>query len=244
MAETEPKTSIPATDGSTTKKESKLRYTVVPFPKIVFFYPLMFISLACGIMGLAFHSEGTVAPMENVAGTLFVIVFLINVLVIAFDFPGVKALALAFGLISLVFGVILLDQQLNVKILGPLRNVVKSVHSKLHASPVFYIVIFAILFVMIMGGILVNVLWNRWTIEPNRLTHRHSLLGDIREYPVIDLQLDKKIEDVFEYGLLLSGTLTFVPNPNTPPIRLENVPFINRAEKKILSIIRELRVTT
>lgn len=222
----------PSPDKPALKPEMK-RYTLIPFPKIVFFYPLMFVALAAGTI----QAIKGVSP-SYIAGTLFILMFLLNILVISFDFPGVKALALALGLIAVVFGVILFNIQV-YPILGPLKTITERLAKLLHASAAFYFVISAILFCMIMGGILGNILWNRWTIEPNRLKHKDGLFS-FREYPVIDLQVDKEVEDIFEYILLGSGTLTFrIPNNN---FRLENVPRISSAERKIQYIVRQLRV--
>lgn len=221
---------------------SRGRYTVIPFPKIVFFYPLMFMSIICGIMEHLVQAKDPTMH-STLAGSLFMFFFLVNILVISFDFPGVRALAFILGGVALVFGILLFDEKV-MPILGPLGAAFKWLQRGMHASVAFYFVVSAILFLMIMLGIISNILWNRWTIEPNRLMHRHGILGDIKEYPVIDLQLQKRVDDVFEYVLLFSGTLVFVPNPNTSPIILENVPFINHAERKIQKIIREFRVST
>jgi len=174
---------------------------------------------------------------SKLAGTIFIIVFLLNILVISFDFPGIKAVALALFITAAVLGLLYLDSKTGI--LGPLTEWTKQLFEGVCASAMMYSMVSAILAIMIFGGIMVNYLWNRWTIEPNRLMHKHGILGDVREYPVIDLQLHKSIDDVFEYALLLSGSLTFQPNPSTTPIRLENVAFINRAEKRIQGIIRK-----
>jgi len=224
---------------STSTGKSSRKYTVVPFPKIVFFYPLMLVSVICGLLEI-WKQEG----VNSAAGPTFVIVFLINILVISFDFPGVKALALTFGTFAFVLGVLYLDSATEMNILDFIMTFLKQIFNNVTASPMMYFMVAAILFIMIGGGILANVFWNRWTIEPNRLRHKHGIMSNVKQYPVIDLQLQKEIEDVFEYALLLSGTLTFQPNPDTPPIRLENIPFINRAEDKILHIIRELKVSS
>ena len=237
MSETEQSSMTPKTDAT---KEKSQRCTVVPYPKVVFFYPLMCVAFVCGLLEA---TQTTPGAHSNAAGSIFIIVFLINVLVISFDFPGVKALALLLGIIVVVLGVLYLNSLLEKPIIPFIKDFAKLIHEKLGATSALYFLVSSILFVMIFGGILVNWLWNRWTIQPNRLLHKHGLLGELTEYPVIDLQLDKKIEDVFEYALLFAGTLTFRPNPNTPPIRLENVPRINHKEKKIQRIIRQLRVS-
>jgi hypothetical protein len=193
-------------------------------------------SLVCGFLQAA--AERTVGGESHVAGSIFLVVFLINIMVISFDFPGIKALAFFLGIIATVLLLLYLNS-LKPDLLPFIGKILKAVHAKLSASPAFYWLISAILFIMIFGGVLVNWLWNRWTVEPGQLFHRHGILGELTKYPVIDLQLDKKIEDVFEYALLLSGTLTFKPNPSTPPITLTNVPRINAKEEKIQTIIRQ-----
>jgi hypothetical protein len=208
----------------------KLRHTVVPLPKIVFFYPLMIVCIICAIM------EASVEGSSHAAGTLFIIVFLVNILIIAFDFPGVKAMALAMVIIATIFGLLWANNKW--AIFGPMQQFFDSLFNKVTASTMFYCMISAILFLMVIMGILANFLWNRWVIESSRIFHKHGLFGDVKGYPVIDLQVQKSIDDVFEYALLLSGTLTFSV-PNAPTIRLENVPFINRVEKKIQTIVRK-----
>jgi hypothetical protein len=239
MAETQ-QPSTPST--STTKAGVKPpQCNIVPYPKVVFFYPLMLASIGCGI-AQAISGPDTPSPT---AGTIFAIAFLINILIISFDFPGVKALALAFAIIAFVFGLLWLNAYYEYKLFGPIKEYLKLVSLHLHASTALYFIVAAILCAMIMGGIFTNFLWNRWTMEPNRLKHSRGIpgLADVQEYPVIDLQVSKQIDDVFEYLLLGSGTLTFsIPNSN--PIRLENVPFISVKERRIQDIIRKFSVTT
>ncbi|WP_372368976.1 hypothetical protein [Candidatus Uabimicrobium sp. HlEnr_7] len=209
----------------------KLRHTVVPLPKIVFFYPLMIVCIICAIMEASNGSDP-----NKVAGTMFIIVFLVNILIIAFDFPGVKAMALAMVIIATIFGLLWANSKWGI--IAPMKDFFDVLFDKVNASTMFYCMISAILFLMVVMGILANFLWNRWVIESSRIYHKHGLFGDVREYPVIDLQVQKSIDDIFEYALLLSGTLTFSV-PNAPTIRLENVPFINRVEKKIQTIVRK-----
>lgn len=205
-----------------------VRYSIIPLPKIVFFYPLMLVSLVSGIWELR-------STDSTFAGTIFIITFFINTLIISFDFPGVKAIALAFFLIALGLGILWLDSI--YEILGPLKEISKIIFQKVHASPMLYFMVSGTLFSMIFGGCTVNYLWNRWIVEPGRLIHKKGLLADVTEYPVIDLEIQKRVDDVFEYILLGSGSLTFKPTPHMM-VTLENVMFINNAENKIRSIIR------
>lgn len=232
-------TGKPLTPADVTKGKLE-KCTIVSYPKIVFFYPLLFASLVCGIV---VQTSPTPENM-SMAGSIFIFCFLFNMLVISFDFPGVRALVLVFGILAFFLGLNLLDIKAGIRIMPFITDFYKDfVHKNLSCSAVFYYCISAILFIMIACGILGNWLWDRWTIEPNRLVHRKGLLGELKEYPVIDLQIDKRIEDVFEHVLLLSGTLIFQPGPGVTPITLENVPNINRKEKRIQNIVRKLAVT-
>lgn len=182
------------------------------------------------------------APIHNVdgvstiAGSIFILVFLLNILVISFDFPGLKALVLGFCILTVILIL------WNLGWLGQIGHYLTQLSGTLYASWVFYAMISGTIFIMISCGIIYNKMFNRWVVESNRLLNRHGFFGDFTEYPVVDLQMDKDIDDVLEYALLLSGTLTFRPNPTTPPIRLENVPFINSKERKIRNIIRKIQV--
>ena len=230
-------TGKPLTPGDGTKPKLE-RCTIVSYPKVVFFYPLLFASIICGIL------ENVSPEKSEISGSIFLFFFLFNMLVISFDFPGVRALVIVFASLAIVFGLILLQIKYKIEILGFITRFYKeNIHANLDCSAVFYYCISAILAVMIGAGILGNWLWNRWTIEPNRLVHRKGLLGELKEYPVIDLQIDKRIDDVFEYVLLLSGTLTFQPGPGVQPIVLENIPLVNRKEKRIQNIVRKFAVT-
>jgi len=177
-----------------------------------------------------------IQSVSTIAGSIFMIVFLINILVISFDFPGLKALALGLTGICVILLLLYLEWfPLVGKFLG-------QVSKTLHASWGFYALISGIIFIMMFFGVVYNRLFNQWIVEANRLLHRHGFFGEFTEYPVVDLQMDKEIDDIFEYALLFSGTLTFRPNPTTPPIRLENIPFIKYKERKIRSIIRKVTV--
>lgn len=219
-------------------------FSIVPWPKVVFFYPLM---LACFLCGGIQYWWGTAAPGSTeigfasaLAGTIFVVVFLVNMMIITFDFPGIKALAFVFALIALVLVFILLN--IKYGILGPISEILKTLRDHLAASTALYFIIGGILGFMVLCGYFLNHLWNFWTLEHNRLIHHRGPLGDAREYPCIDLQVEKVIVDVFEYLLLKSGTLIF-RIPGSEPIRLENVLFIKSKEQKIKELLGQLRVT-
>ncbi|HON44272.1 MAG TPA: hypothetical protein PLR86_02895 [Planctomycetota bacterium] len=265
MATTDP--SIP-----TTGSKKKPRCILVSYPKVIFFYPLMIVAFVCGCLALVppKAADAPVAPVEQVEqveqapvedplaepapvekykpfnmqeiiALIFIITFFLNILVISFDFSGIKAIAVIFGVTILVLLAIVFEDKLPV--LDILNVFIHKIMSGVTVSAVFYFCIAFILAIMVFGGIIHNTLWDRWIVEPNRLIHIRGIMRESTEYPVIDLQVEKRIDDVFEYMLLLSGTLTFRPNPTTPPIQLENIPWIASKERKIQKIVREYMVT-
>ena len=67
----------------------------------------------------ALSRDGGAKP-GSAAGWIFLIVFTINILVVAFDFPGIKALAVAFFLVAGTFGGLYFNVQYNI--IEPLKD--------------------------------------------------------------------------------------------------------------------------
>ena len=177
----------------------------------------------------------TGATPTNWPGWAFLVVFTLNILVVAFDFPGVKALATAF----FVFGVSVLILYLNVlyNIIEPLSDFIKQVSP--FASTDFYLFIVFLLAIVIGISMFVNRFWNKWTLTPISLIHKHGMLGNVREFRTINLQVHKEIPDIFEFLLLGAGSLVFKLPGEPEPIRLENVMWISLKEIKIKRLLSE-----
>lgn len=177
---------------------------------------------------------------EYLWGWIFLIVFVINILVISFDFPGVKALMVAFLVLAVIFGGALLNQK--IRLIGFLADMFGAI--KPYATNHFYFVVGVVLALIIMSSVFVNRYWNKWIIEGNRLVHKHGMFGDVREWPTLNIQFHKEINDVFEYVLLRSGRLVFHPSgAHDRPIVLENVPFVTSKELKIRKILETWQTT-
>ena len=116
-------------------------------------------------------------------GWIWLIVFCTNLLVIAFDFPGVKAMAVSFLIIAMGTGGALLNMK--YKFFPFLEQFFASITP--YCSAGFYVFIGGVLATIIGVAVLVNRFWNKWIIESNRLVHKHGMLGDVREWPTINL---------------------------------------------------------
>lgn len=206
--------------------------------KIVFLYPTLIVAVLAGVWTMASMYGSSLQEISPVPGQLFWWTFVINMLVLAFDFSRGEffALVLAFGTVSL--SVILINQ--NWHFVEPLRDAMSMV--KLIAHPHFYFMI-----ALALGGIFVAVFFytrfDYWEITHNELLHHHGLLGNVERFPAPDLRMTKEITDVFEYVLMGSGRLVIHPRGASRATVLENVPFVNRKEEHIQRMLSTLSVT-
>jgi len=213
---------------------------LVPYPKVVFFYPTFLMSLIAGV-AMAFGGESALSPENGLAvgmGTAFLFVFAVNLIVLAFDFPRGTSLTLFFFVVVLVLcGMLFVSKK---------PDMVPAASSFLTritplANATFYFSIAGI-FAFIFAIVMVSVRFDYWEIRPNELLHHHGLLSDLKRYSAPNLKIEKEINDVFEYVLLRSGRLILNPSNEDRAIILDNVPFISSKEKKITRLLGALQV--
>ena len=82
---------------------------LVSYPKIIFLYPTFFVTLAAGLTGY-FYGDHPAHNLHAIMGTLFLGVFTINLVVLAFDFPRTNSLVLFFFVAALVLAFALVVQ--------------------------------------------------------------------------------------------------------------------------------------
>ncbi len=203
------------------------RIVIRTFPKVVFLYPTLIVSLICAF----FMQVGVGQPTDW--GHAFMIVFAFNICVLAFDFPRTASLTLIFSIIALVLAAVLINER--VEFLPGLADMTGNVNPSANAT--FYWYLSAIL------GIIFGLVWlihryiDYWEVLSNELIHHHGILGGIQRLPAPGIKLDKEITDVFEYLLLRSGRLVIHAPGESRAIVLDNVPNINRVEDGVKAIL-------
>lgn len=212
---------------------------LISYPKIVFLYPVFVFSLLAAIW-LSFSDQPL--AKENVAAviisTLFLGLFAVNLVILAFDFPRTTSLTLFFFVAALVMGFILLVR-LKPEVLPTLTTLLAGFHPLANAT--FYWTITAILGVIFVV-VFIIVRFDYWEVRPNELLHHHGFLANMERVYAPSLRMDKEIEDVFEYMLLRSGRLILHPSDDRRSIILDNVPFINKKEETITRMLGALQV--
>jgi hypothetical protein len=176
---------------------------------------------------------------ENVLGLLFLGVFMLNLLILAFDFP--RFAIFAFFLLGTT--VLFFFLWLGFGFLSPLKRLVEGVYIVANAE--FYLM-FALSLLTVYAIVFVTRWLNYWEILPNEILHHHGPLSDLERYPTMNLKFDKEIPDVFEHMMFGAGKLVLHVQGEQKALVLDTVLNVSRKEealKKLMSRL-EVRVTT
>ncbi len=202
------------------------------WPKIVFLYPTMLASLVVGLGSVWLEDWATTW------GLVFMVVFFVNVVVMAFDFPRTASLNLLLLIVALVLAAVLVNQHL-VVFLPALRDLTGRITPQANAQ--FYLLIAGILAVVYLVVLIIDFRFDYWLIQPNEIIHRQGLLGNVSRYPAPGLELQKEITDVFEYVPFGFGRIVIQPTRG-PAIVLENVQQVNKKERAIRELLDAVNV--
>ncbi len=211
---------------------------LISYPKIVFLYPLIIASVAAAVTVGLVHEPLEGSQTAKVVCTLFLGVLLVNLVLLAFDFPRTTSLTLFFLAVAIALGAVLFFT-FHPETWDPLTDVLKRFHPLANAP--FYWA-----FAGILGAIflvmLVAVRFDCWEVRPNELLHHHGFLSNLERFPSPHLRIDKEINCVFEHLLLGSGRLILQASDERRAIVLDNVPWIKKKEAAITRMLGALQV--
>lgn len=218
------------------REESIFLYS---YPKLIFLYPSLLMSFATAVY-LSFSSAPLDAGnrMAVMMNALFLVIFGVNLVVLAFDFPRTTSLTLFFCFVAIVLGFVLLFT-LKPDMLPFLTDLLH--RFKPLANATFYWT-----FTLVLGSIFavsfVTLSFDYWEVRPNELLHHHGFLSNLERFSSPNLRIDKEINDLFEYVLLHSGRLILQPSNERRAIILDNVPFIKEKERRLTQMLGALKV--
>ncbi|HCO25146.1 MAG: hypothetical protein CME31_01985 [Gimesia sp.] len=215
---------------------------LISYPKIVFLYPTLLVSIAAAIYmtfaGESAHIGGEDEHMAEVMALIFLGVFGLNLTVLAFDFPRTTSLTLFFLGAALFMGVWMI-LRFNPDIIPPLNNMLKGLRPWANSQMYW---LFSSILGLIFVCVGIYVRFDYWEVKGNELLHHHGFLSDLERFSAPNLKIDKEISDIFEYILLRSGRLVLHPRNEPRAIVLDNVPFISKKEKQITRMLGALQV--
>ena len=221
------------------EKKTPSRVLLVSYPKIVFLYPTIVVSLAAAIyLSFAGQPLDTASTGAVVLSVVFLGVWTMNLVVLAFDFPRTSSLSLVFLVIAVVMGLVLLSV-LKPDVLPYVAAKLRGFHPLANAS--FYWAFSISLGLATLGAIIV-ARFDCWEARPNELLHHQGLWSDLDRFSAPGVRIDKEITDVFEYLLLQSGRITLHISGERRAVVLDNVPFISRKEKALTRLLGTLQV--
>ncbi len=232
---------VEQSETSERKPEEKAPRSIflVPYPKFVFLYPILLVSVAAaiitGLLDNPLDPENRVAVM---VGLVFLGVLAVNLVILAFDFPRTTSLTLFFFVAALVMGFILVCVY-HPKLLPMLSGVLERFRPL--ANVTFYWS-FSGALALIFLAIMISVRFDYWEVRPNELLHHHGVLSNLERFSAPHLRIDKEINDIFEYFLLRSGRLILQASNERRAIILDNIPQIRKKEEAITRMLGALQV--
>ena len=218
------------------------RIYLVPFPKIIFLYPTVLAALVSAIV-LTFagaYAEDSSGPSTVAVYTTvgFLTVFVLNFIVLSFDFPRATSLTAFFVVAALVLGAILLFT-FNPTFLPWISNHLHDFKPAANSTFFWTVSGFFLLMYLVVAA---TLNFDYWEVRQNELLHHHGILSDLERFSAPNIRIDKEINDIFEYLLLGSGRLIVHPSGERKAIVLDNILFISKKEKSITKMLGALQV--
>ena len=198
------------------------RVVVRPLPKVIFFYLTWIASLVFGIIS----STSSDAPRH--LGTVWMLIFALNLVVISFDFSEVAGFAVFALILMLVFA------GLYFGFLPFLGKWIGDLDVKM--NPTFYYTMFG-LFSAIYLVVFIRSRFEYWEFHSNEVLHRTGVFGQIKRYSTEDLRWFKEIPDVVERLLLGSGRMVLTTPSERSPIVIDNVIGIGTVDDRITELL-------
>ncbi len=203
------------------------------YPKVIFFYPLLFTSLVLWIIQLIIGDS----PASQYLGSFWMMIFFLNLFVIAFDFGSSKFFILILFVVVFIF--VMIFFVIPITGLAYVADILAALNLTLTWQ--FYMVAFLVLlFILIFVILSANLDYYR--IERNEIYHKKGILADAERFPVKSLRLKKEIPDVFEYFILRAGSITLMPGKIDEVITLKTVLNVNKKAEQIDFLLSHISV--
>ncbi|TES95653.1 MAG: hypothetical protein E3J90_09355 [Promethearchaeota archaeon] len=187
------------------------------YPKVIFFWPMALVSLILWLLQMLYP---TPLPLF---GNIWLIVFFVNMFIVAFDFSSSKF----FVLIMLVVVVVLLL----VFLVPGLFTIIPGGSFNPGLTAQFYLVM-TIIMAFILGVVVLSSRFDYWKIERNEIYHKKGIFSSAERMPTKSLRILKEIPDVFEFFILRAGSITLMPG-HGDVIHLNTVLNINKKQNQI-----------
>jgi Ca2+/Na+ antiporter len=204
------------------------------WPKMLFLWPTALAALIAGL-GMALLAD---APERGeLWGTLFLVIFTLNLVVVTFEFPRSTSLTLVLALVALTWIFVELNRRYGI--IAPLRDFTEAL--QLIAMPDFYFAV-CVIYLLLLIGMFISTRFSYWEITNNEMVHHRGLMQDVERFSTDGLQYTKQITDFFEYVIGRSGRLIMRTPAVDETIVLDNIIGINQVAHTLDRLLEARRV--
>ncbi|KKN20283.1 hypothetical protein LCGC14_0937210 [marine sediment metagenome] len=195
------------------------------YPKIIFFWPLMITSFVLWfIQAISYGIDSSKANI-SVLGSIWFIVFFINIFVTAFDFSSTKFFLLILIILIAVLFVIF--------IVLPNFQLTSGALSVYLGLPWQFYMVMTLILAFILVIVVISTRFDYYKIERNEIYHKKGIFSSAERFPVKSLRFKKEIPDVFEFFMLRAGSIRLDPGRADEVMILNTVLNINKKEKQL-----------
>ena len=187
------------------------------YPKIIFFWPLALVSFVLWLLQMIYPT-----PLA-IFGNIWLIVFFVNMFIVAFDFSSTKFFVLILVVVIVIILLVFLVPGMFEGISGGTFNP--------GITAQFYLVVTSIM-ALILFFVVLGSRFDYWKIERNEIYHKKGIFSSAERIPTKSLRILKEIPDVFEFFILRAGSITLMPG-HGDVIPLNTVLNINKKQKQI-----------
>jgi len=166
------------------------------YTKLKFFWPMALVSLILWLLQMV------VGEPEAAFGNFWLVVFFVNMFIVAFDFSSSKFFVLIMVVVVVALLLVFLVPNLIVILPGG------GFDPGLTAE--FYLVV-TIIMALILGLVVLSSRFDYWKIERNEIYHKKGIFSSAERMPTKSLRILKEIPDVFEFFILRAGSITLMP---------------------------------
>jgi len=200
------------------------------YPKVIFFWPLLVMTLILWPIQLVLEAQ---AVSGSTIAYIWFIMFFANLFVIAFDFSSTKFFVLILAIVIVVLILVFL-------VLPNFSISLGGLSIPLNLPSGFYMVMSLVL-LFILGFVVISCQFNYYKVERNEIYHKSGIFSTAERIPTKSLRLKKEIPDVFEFFILRAGSITLMPG-HGDIIHLTTVLNINNKQENLDRMLSYIHV--
>ncbi|NHJ03811.1 MAG: hypothetical protein EAX90_03240 [Candidatus Heimdallarchaeota archaeon] len=229
------------------EKEYKDRIIIRSYSSMILLIPSLITALVCGLVQMLMNRYTTI-PLDdrtqgsgymNIIGIVFFIIFILNIILIAFDFNRARTIIIIVLIIAII--AILLLVNAYTGFLSGAGDGGGLPTMRIYFSSQVYFGLATLMFFIILFTWF-GSLFNYYAVEGNELLHHKGIGGGVERYPAADMSVIKEYPDIIEYLIFRSGTLVLTPPRTDRAIILKNVIGINKKVDQMNEILSRLKV--